>query len=300
MKINNILKKCTTNYITKNLKNSDVKGISFHSREIKKNYIFAAVKGFENNGEKYVKDIFKIEDIILIVSFSFKIIKIYKEIPIIKTKNVRKLAGEMASIIYPNKIDDKIAVTGTNGKTSIAHYISEISSHQNISNCTLGTLGVIFNKKKIFNTSLTTNDSVNNHKILNKLSNKGCKRVIFEASSIGLHQNRLQNIKFNKIAISNLTVDHLDYHKNFLNYKQSKSILFKENFYKKTSAIINADLKDFKFFRDLSREKGLEILDYGKNANFFKFINFKKKAKYYRSQLLTKQKKGVCKILLLC
>ena len=83
----------------------------------------------------------------MIVSFSFKIIKIYKEIPIIKTKNVRKLAGEMASIIYPNKIDDKIAVTGTNGKTSIAHYISEISSHQNISNCTLGTLGVIFNKK---------------------------------------------------------------------------------------------------------------------------------------------------------
>ena len=86
----------------------------------------------------------------MIVSFSFKIIKIYKEIPIIKTKNVRKLAGEMASIIYPNKIDDKIAVTGTNGKTSIAHYISEISSHQNISNCTLGTLGVIFNKKKNF------------------------------------------------------------------------------------------------------------------------------------------------------
>ena len=78
----------------------------------------------------------------------------------------------------------------------------------------MGTLGVIFNKKKIFNTSLTTNDSVNNHKILNKLSNKVVESN-FRGVSIGLHQNRLQNIKFNKIAISNLTVDHLDYHKNF-------------------------------------------------------------------------------------
>ena len=98
------------------------------------------------------------------------------------------MTGEIASLIYPNSIKEKIAITGTNGKTSIAHYIAEISSRQKVANCTFGTLGIIFNNKQLSKTNLTTNNSVINHKFLNILSEKKCKRVIFEASSIGLDQ----------------------------------------------------------------------------------------------------------------
>ena len=160
-----------------------------------------------------------------------------------QNKRCKELAGEIASKIYPNSINEKIAITGTNGKTSISHYVSELSSNQKISNCIFGTLGIIFNNKQISNTNLTTNESIINHKYMNELS-KNCKRVIFEASSIGLDQKRLQNIKFDKIAITNLTIDHLDYHKTFKKYRYSKSLLFRKHCHRNTIVVINADTSE--------------------------------------------------------
>ena len=215
--ISEILKRCSVSYCVQNEKNFGVKGISFNSKRIKENFIFAAVKGSEDNGEKYLKDLKKLNNIGIIVREGFRVKKDYNNLLIIRTRDVRELAGEIASIIYPNSIEEKIAITGTNGKTSISHYVSELSSKQKISNCIFGTLGIIFNNKRIFNTDLTTNESIINHKYMNELSKKNCKRVIFEASSIGLDQKRLQNIKFDKIAITNLTIDHLDYQKHLKN-----------------------------------------------------------------------------------
>ena len=69
----------------------------------------------------------------------------------------------------------KRLLLGTNGKTSISHYVSELSSNQKISNCIFGTLGIIFNNKRILNTDLTTNESIMNHKYMNELSKKTVK-----------------------------------------------------------------------------------------------------------------------------
>ena len=73
----------------------------------------------------------------------------------------------------------------------------------------------------------------NNHKILKKLSELGCEKVIFEASSIGLDQRRLFPIKFDIVGFTNLTNDHLDYHKTMSNYKSAKSLLFTTHIKKK-------------------------------------------------------------------
>ena len=90
----------------------------------------------------------------------------------------------------------------------------------------MGTLSVISNNNRISKTNLTTADVITNHKILYKLNNSKCKNIIFEASSIGLHQKRLYPIKFDVVAFTNLSKDHLDYHKNINNYKNTKSLLF--------------------------------------------------------------------------
>jgi murE/murF fusion protein len=272
MKINEILKKCHVNYYVQNIKNFDIKGISFDSKTIEENFIFAVVKGFKDDGEKYIKDLKKFNNIGIIVREGFKTKKDHQDLLIIRTKNVRELAGEIASLIYPNTINEKIAITGTNGKTSISHYIAEISSNQKISNCIFGTLGIIFNNKQISNTNLTTNESIINHKYMNELSKQNCRRVIFEASSIGLEQNRLQNIKFDKIAITNLTIDHLDYHKTFRNYRYCKSLLLRKNYHKNTIVVINADTKESDYFKNISKKNHLKILDYGKKARYFKFL----------------------------
>ena len=293
MKINEILKRCNVNHYVQNIKNFDVKGISFSSKAVKENFIFAVVKGSKYNGEKYLKGLEKFNNIGIIVREEFQAEKDHQNLLIIKTKDVRELAGEIASIIYPNSINEKIAITGTNGKTSISHYVSELSSNQKISNCIFGTLGIIFNNKRILNTNLTTSESITNHKYMNELSKKNCKRVIFEASSIGLDQKRLQNIKFDKIAITNLTIDHLDYHKTFKKYRYSKSLLFRKHCHKNTIVVINADDKESNYFKKISKKNNLTILDYGRNAKYLKLLKFVKNGNRFEVNMLMNNKKFV-------
>jgi len=293
MKINEILKKCHVNYHVQNMQNFDIKGISFNSKIIKENFIFAAVKGSNDNGEKYIKGLENLKNIGIIVKKEFKAKKSQQNILIIRTKDVRELAGEIASLIYPNTIKDKIAITGTNGKTSISHYVAEISSNQKISNCIFGTLGIIFNNKRISNTNLTTNESIINHKYMNELSKRNCKRVIFEASSIGLEQKRLHNIKFDKIAITNLTIDHLDYHRTFKNYRYCKSLLLRKHYHKNTIVVINADTKESNYFKNISKKKNLKILDYGKKAKYFRLIKVVKIKDTYEVYVSMNNKKFV-------
>ena len=131
-------------------------------------------------------------------------------------------------------------------------------------------MGVKYKKKINIISKLTTPDVINNHRILKKLSDLGCKRVIFEASSIGLDQRRLSPIKFEIVGFTNLTNDHLDYHQTMNNYKLAKSLLFTSHIKKNTVAVINTDSKFSNFFLNLCRKNNLQILDYGKKASFLK------------------------------
>ena len=85
-----------------------------------------------------------------------------------------------------------------------------------------------------------------------------------------MDQNRLFPFKFNKVVFTNLTIDHLDYHKSFKKYKSSKGLLFKNYTNDKSLGIINADSQYSKFFFDICKKKKIEVIDFGKNANFFK------------------------------
>ena len=104
------------------------------------------------------------------------------------------------------------AVTGTNGKTSVADIFYQILMINKISAATIGTLGVKY-KGKIIKTNLTSPDTVSLHKYLYFLKRKKIDNVIIEASSHGLHQRRMHHIKFKAGIFTNLSQDHLDYHK---------------------------------------------------------------------------------------
>ena len=153
--------------------------------------------------------------IVLSSKSNSKIYKEYKNITIIKTKNVRKLIAEISYFFYPKSLNEMVAITGTNGKTSIAEYVRQIWNIQKKSCCSIGTLGIIYKRKKILETNLTTPEPHEINKSLSLISKKGCKKAVIEASSIGLDQNRLFPFKFNKVVFTNLTIDHLDYHKSF-------------------------------------------------------------------------------------
>ncbi len=283
MKLELILKNCQSTFTVENLRNINLKGISTDSRKVKDNFLFGAIKGKKFNGEKFIKDLILFKNLVIVFSTksNTEVYKKNKNITIIKTNHVRKLIAEISYFFYPKSLNEIVAITGTNGKTSIAEYVRQIWSFQKISCCSIGTLGIIYNKKKIYETNLTTPEPHEINRSLSFLSKKGCKKAVIEASSIGLNQNRLFPFKFNKVVFTNLTIDHLDYHKSFKEYKHSKGLLFKNYTNDNSIGIINADSKYSKFFIEICNKKKIEIIDFGKKANFLKITKIKKLDKIF-------------------
>ena len=124
----------------------------------------------------------------------------------------------------------------------------------NINAASIGTLGVI-SKKINLQTNNTTIDPINLHKILQKLKENKIENVILEASSHGLKQNRLNNINFNTALFTNLTRDHLDYHKTFKDYLNSKLILFNSLLKNKGNIVFDEEIVEAKKLYNISKKK---------------------------------------------
>ena len=148
-------------------------------------------------------------------------------VPIIKTKDVRNYLSEISSKFYNLKPKNIIAVTGTNGKTSVADLFYQILSLNNRPVASIGTLGIKF-KGKIIKSELTSPDAISTHKILQDLKKRGINNVIIEASSHALDQKRINHLNLKAGIFTNFTHDHLDYHKTMKSYLNSKLLLFKK------------------------------------------------------------------------
>ena len=264
--------------IPKNKKNIIISGLSTNSKEVKKNYIFFAIKGNKFNGEKFIKNAIIKGASAIVCSLSCKIN--YKNITIIRTKNIRNLLSEVSSKFYKIKPKNIIAVTGTNGKTSVADIFYQIFQLNNISAATIGTLGIKYDGK-IIKTKLTSPDAITLHKNLFLLKKKKIDNVIIETSSHGLTQNRLHHINFKGAVFTNFSQDHLDYHKTMNSYLNAKMILFREILNKKSTIISDKELKQFNLIKKIAKRKNLKLLDISneyknlKDASTEPIINFK-------------------------
>ncbi len=178
MKISQILKNIKSDHKVYNFFETNIKGITSHSEEVKSNFIFGAIKGIKTDGEKFITNLLHFKPLVLIISSKSKLIlnvKKNQKIIIIRTKNVKKFLYEIASIFYQSSMIKKIGVTGTNGKTSIVDYTRQILTVLNVKAASIGTLGLIFRKKLLFSSNLTTPDSIFLHKKINVLSKLDCK-----------------------------------------------------------------------------------------------------------------------------
>ncbi len=201
--------------INKNYKNFYFSGISFDTNSIKKNNVFFAIKGNSFDGNKFIPEAIKKGSKIIVTEKKGN--DFQNGILYIRTNNIRKLLAETAFKIYHKKPKNLIAVTGTNGKSSVADFYYQILKLNNKKVASIGTLGVKSERINL-NLSNTTLDPIKLAKILTKLKTQKIENVIMEASSHGLKQNRLDGLKFNSGIFTNLSQDHLDYHKNLKNY----------------------------------------------------------------------------------
>ena len=255
------------NYFT-NIDNSKKKiffsGISFNSKDIKKDNIFFAIKGNHFDGNKFISIAIKKGSKIIISEK--RITNLQKDILFIHTKNIRKLLAEIAFKIYKNKPNNLIAVTGTNGKSSVSDFYFQLLKLNKIKVASIGTLGV---KSKNIRRNLqnTTIDPIRMGQILSKLKSQKINNVIMEASSHGLTQHRLDGLKFSSGIFTNLSQDHLDYHKNFKDYFKAKQYLFENLIRKKGNVIADETIPEFKTIKKIaiSRKLKLQVLNNSKN-----------------------------------
>ncbi len=260
--------------IHKKYKNIQFKDIRFNSKECKPNDIFFAIQGNNSDGNRYIYDAIKNGAKIIVSSLKLKRINV-KKVLFIHSKNPRKMLSDISSRLYKLKPKNIIAVTGTNGKTSIANFYQQILSLNNKKVASIGTLGVLSKKFNLI-TNNTTLDPISIHKILQKLKKLSIDNVIIEASSHGLKQHRLNNIKFNTALFTNLSRDHLDYHKNTKDYLNSKLILFNELLNAKGNIIFDETNKISKQLKIISKKRKLRKYTFGSNKSFIRITNIQK------------------------
>ncbi len=254
----------------KNKKNISISGLSSNSNEVKKGYIFFAIKGSKINGEQFIKKAIDRGASVIVCSKKCKFKD--KNIHIIKKNNVRYFLSKISSRFFKLKPNNIFAVTGTNGKTSVADLFFQILKNNNIPVAAIGTLGVKFDNK-IIKTNLTSPDTIKLHKYLDFLKKQKINNVIMEASSHGLEQFRMHHINFKAAIFTNFSQDHLDYHKTMKSYLNSKLILFRKILRKKSKIISDKKIHPYKKLQQIANAKNLKLLDISKDYEKIKNLS---------------------------
>ena len=258
-------------------------GISFDSLKVKKNHIFFAIKGNQQDGNRFIDS--AIDKGASVIISEKKIFKKKTNIVYLHSTNVRKLLANISYKILNKRPKKLLAVTGTNGKSSVTDFFFQILSLNSKKVASIGTIGVRQEKKrKTLNN--TTLDPIQLSNIIKNLVNKGIDNVILEASSHGLKQNRLDGLLFDVGIFTNLSHDHLDYHKKMQNYLNAKLYLFENLIKKKGNVITDATIPQYENIKKiiskkninlnliLSKKNGIELISH-KFANDKQFLEIK-------------------------
>ena len=277
----------------KNLENHfkelEINGISNNSKNIKKNFIFFAFSGKKTDGNLYINEARKNGATIIISEEkeSQDIIKLPK-------KDFSLIYAYLCSTFYSKKPKNIIAVTGTNGKTSVTDFCRQLWSFYGLKSASIGTLGIRDSSQNYYHRmrgSLTTSDSSELNKQLSKLCDQQISYVALEASSHGIIQNRLNGINFNGAIFTNLSHDHLDYHVNMTQYFNAKKKLFTEHLKDGTCISINLDDSyGMKLYNEI-KDKNFKFVNFGfDKKSELKLIKINKIEKFWQLEILYKSK----------
>ncbi len=229
--------------ISPELDDVKIRGISADSRQVKQGYIFVAIPGTEFDGRQFINDaVEKGASALLMPSQDVhRYVKtVPGALPVIGVDDPRLSTGLLASAFYGNPSEKMalIAITGTNGKTTITYLLEGIFSKAGLNPGVIGTINQRHCGMEV-PSELTTPDAIKLQEILANMSEQGAKAVALEVSSHALDQQRISGCSFAASVFTNLGRDHLDYHQDMEQYFQAKVKLFLE--YPSDTAIINID-----------------------------------------------------------
>jgi UDP-N-acetylmuramoyl-L-alanyl-D-glutamate--2,6-diaminopimelate ligase len=238
----------------------DIKDISYDSRKVKENSMFVCINGANVNGHDYIKEAIKKGALAIIIDEELQLKN--ENITVIKVKNSKLALASLANLFYnePSKEINLIGVTGTNGKTTVIHYIKDILETNKKRTAIIGTLGYEFEDKEasIEKINPTTPEALELQGLFREFIDKGAENVVMEVTSSALAKRRVEDCDFNVGVFTNLSQDHLDEHGTMENYKNEKIKLFR----KCSLGVINLDDK---IAKEIIEKATCKILTYGIN-----------------------------------
>ncbi len=220
----------------------EILGLEIDSRKIESGHMFVAVRGTQTDGHAYIgKAIEKGASVIVCETFPDNI---DSDVTYIKVNDTEEVVGKLATAFYghPTSKLKLIGVTGTNGKTTIATLLYNMFR---LFGYKVGLISTVCNyiDDEAIPTEHTTPDPITLNKLLGRMADEGCKYVFMEVSSHSVVQKRIGGLQYSGGIFTNLTRDHLDYHKSFDNYLKAKKTFF-DNLPKSAFALTNIDDKN--------------------------------------------------------
>ena len=252
---------------------SDVAYITNDHRKVKENFMFVALKGTKRSGVDFITSALEMGASVIVTEDS----TVCDKIPFILVENIRSVIAKLWSNFYQNPSEgiSTVAITGTNGKTSSSYFLYSILRSSGISCGLISTIECLVNGKRIkhFNegsvsdisSAMTTPDPEKLYFIYNEMKKAKVKIVIIEASSHALEQNRLDGIKIKIGAFTNLTPEHLDYHKSLDDYSRAKEKLM----YMSEICLVNIDDRFGSFLAEKYSKKTFTFSVENHFADFF-------------------------------
>jgi len=261
---------------------TEISGLTADSRAVAPGFLFAALPGTKIDGTRFIGQALEKGAAALLLEPEAAQATHYN-VPVVTDRNPRRRLALMAAKFFGRQPRLVAAVTGTNGKTSVATFMRQIWALMDEKSASLGTLGITSPKGER-TLGHTTPDPVTLQGALAELADEGVMHLAMEASSHGLAQYRMDGVEVRAAGFTNITRDHLDYHSSFEDYLYAKLRLFGEVMKPGGVAVLNADAAHFAEFEAICWARGHRVISVGRKGRGIFLSNAKAHA---RGQVLS-------------
>lgn len=242
----------------------DIAGLTADSREVEEGFLFAALAGTRTDGAAFIAQAVERGAAAILTACDTTVAE--TGVPVLRGDNPRLLLALAAARFFHAQPETSVAVTGTNGKTSVAAFVRQIWSKLGLRAASLGTVGVVHPDGR-WPLRHTTPDPVALHRMLRDLTGIDVTHLCIEASSHGLAQARMDGMRLAAGAFTNISRDHLDYHRDFEDYFAQKMRLFRDLLEPGAGAVIHAGGPEAGRVGQIARENGLSVVSVGDNGD---------------------------------
>ena len=239
-----------------------ISGVTADSRLVRPGYLFAALPGAKADGKSFIPAALGAGAAAVLAGEAVEGLSV----PVVRVDDPRRAYALAAAAFWGVQPEICVAVTGTNGKTSVAVFCQQIFQRLGRRAASMGTLGVRAGDEQLTPPGLTTPDAADVARTLAELAGRGVTHLALEASSHGVDQRRLDGVRLTAAGFLNLTQDHLDYHGTMGVYRAAKLRLFETLLPRGATAVLNADSDAFPAFASAAMLSGHTVMSVGEQG----------------------------------